>query len=409
MKRTVVTGVGPVSAAGIGREEFFAGISCGESGILPLPVDSDHAGRLAATIDEFQVEDYIESSKAYLDRGSELALAATSLAIEDSGLEMGVSDTASRGLVLGSGWGSLATMSLFFSDVVKKGPRRAKPFLFPHTYSNTAISIIAIEYGMDGPHLNFSSGAVSGSCAILAARDLISAGQASVVFAGGYEAFNHTVFSAYDGAGVLSPGDGSDEICAPFDRRRNGGVLGEGAGVLVLEELGHAMDRSAHIYGEITGAGMTSDSTVGRDGGSEGVVRAMNLALDEASIGAADVDCVSANANGSVVIDRNEAMALQAVLGQKVAQTPVSSIKSMAGDTIGASGALQMIAALASIEVGRIPPTANLVEPSEGVELDLVVSVAREKAVDTLLMNSIDPGGSMISFALSGAVKSVRD
>ena len=165
-KRTVITGVGPVSAVGIGREEFFAGVSGGESGIHSLPADDEHAGRLAATIDEFQVEDYLSSPKAYLDRASELAIAATSLAIADSGVNVQELGTESKGLILGSGWGSLGTMSLFYGDVEKKGPRLAKPFLFPHTYSNTAISIISIEYNLDGHHLNFASGSVSSSCAI---------------------------------------------------------------------------------------------------------------------------------------------------------------------------------------------------------------------------------------------------
>jgi 3-oxoacyl-[acyl-carrier-protein] synthase II len=295
-------------------------------------------------------------------------------------------------------------MSLFYTDVVKKGPRLAKPFLFPHTYSNTAISIISIEYNLDGHHLNFSSGAVSSSCAILAAHDLISSGRASLVFAGGYEAFNEIMFSAYDQAGQLSPGDGTDEVCAPFDSRRNGFILGEGAGILVLEELEHAADRNARIYGEIVSAGAGSDSSVGKAGGGQGMADVMTMALRNAAIETADIDCVSANANGSVILDGNEAVALQHVLGEQAGDIPVTSIKSITGETVGASGALQMIAGLGSIEARKIPPAANLMTPDDGVELDLVSSVGREKEIDKLLMNSIDPGGSMVAFVLSGNV-----
>lgn len=403
-KRVVITGVGPVSAIGIGREAFFNGLKncrCGIKKISLFETDKYRA-KLAAEIADFDVEDYLESQKTYLDRSSELALAAMSLAIEDADLDIKKLDSAGTGLLLGSGFGSLDTMGLFFDGFLEKGPRLVKPFLFPHTYANTAISLVAIEYNLDGFHVNFSSGSVSASCAILEGYDLIRQGRTKMIFVGGYESLSEILFAGYSLLGSISPQDDTLEACAPFDLHRNGFVLGEGSGILVLEELERASARNAHIYGEIIGAGTASDSSINNDGKNNeaGIIETMELAVKDLPFEKRDLDYVSAAANGSRIPDRNEARAIGVFLADDVPDVPVSSVKSMTGETIGAGGVLQMIAALATIDTGYIPPTVNLETPEHGLNLNFVLESGLEKDVRRVMMNSIDPGGSIVSFVV---------
>jgi len=406
-RRVVVTGVGPVSAIGTGKEAFFEGLTHADSGIGPLTAfdTGNYPSHLAAEIEDFDVEDYLESQKTYLDRASELALAAVSLALKDSGLDLEGLDRSEIGLLLGSAYGSLETMALFFEDFLEKGPRLVKPFLFPHTYANTAISLAAIEYSLGGFHLNFSSGAVSASVALLEGYDRVRQGRSVLALAGGYEALNEVLFAGLNLRGSLSPVDRAAEKCAPFDRDRNGFILGEGSGVLVLEDLEHALARKARVYGEITGAGLRSDSTVNRDdpGSGAGIRETMQEAVRHLPPEDQTLDYVSANANGSVLLDRNEADNISQFLSGQDGAPLVSSTKSLTGETLGASGALQMIAVLAAIETGFIPPSANLRKPDEGSGLNLILNAGLEKDVRRALMNTIDPGGSMVSFVVEKA------
>ncbi len=345
MKRVVMTGIGPVSAIGIGREPFFAALREGRSGIGEITAfdTTGYRSKRAAQVVGFNVADYLESQKNYLDHASELAFAAMSLALEDADLDAKTMDGAAAGLLLGSAFGSLATMALFFGDYLQKGPRLVKPVLFPHTYSNTTISLLAIEYNLSGYHVNYSAGSVSAGCALAGGYDLIRQGRANLVFAGGFEGFNETLFAGYDGTGR---------------------ILGEGAGILVLEEFDHAKARGARILGEIVGAGMT---------GGLRIAEAMQLALEGAPFSARDLDVVLASANGDLPLDEKEAVAIASLLGGS-SEAVVTSVKPLLGETLGASAAMQAMAALGAM--------------------------ANHEKVRNVLLNAIDPGGSVVSLAL---------
>lgn len=344
MKRVAITGLGPVAANGIGRESVFAAWAEGRSGIKDIASfdASAYPARRAGEIVGFQVGDYLESQKNYLDRASELAFAAMSLALEDADLDPKKVDGTTAGLLLGSAFGSLATMGLFFGDFLQKGPRLVKPVLFPHTYSNTAISLLAMEYNLSGYHANFASGAVSAACALVEGFDLIRQGRNPLVFAGGFEGFNEPLFAGYS-------------------RTAPGLILGEGAGILVLEEEAAARARGARIHGFIAGAGMT---------GGLRIADAMRLAMEQAGFAATGVDRVVSSANGSPELDRKEAEAIASV----VPGAPVTGIKALIGETLGASGAFQVMAALGAM--------------------------AAEGGIRRALVNVIDPGGSVVCLAL---------
>ncbi len=348
MKRVVITGMGPVSAIGMGREAFFAALREGRTGIGEITAfdTAGYRSTRAALVADFNVADYLESQKNYLDHASELAYAAMSLALEDADLDAKTMAGASAGLMLGSAFGNLATMSLFFGDYLQKGPRLVKPVLFPHTYSNTTISLLAMDYNLSGYQVNYSAGSVSSGCAIAAGYDLIRLGRASLVFAGGFEGFCEPLFAGCDRSGA-------------------GFTLGEGAGILVLEEVEHARARGARILGELVGAGLT---------GGLRIADAMRLALASAPFAEKELDLILSAANGSPDLDGKESAAIEALLAGS-AGVAVRSIKPLIGETLGAGAALQVMAALG--EVRGVP-----------------------REVRNGLVNAIDPGGSVVSLAV---------
>lgn len=395
-RRVVITGVGPVSAIGCGRAPFFEALKSGRSGIAPVTAFSTKglASGLAAEVRGFDVREYLETEKTYLDRASQLAFAAMSLALEDGNLNLKAMDRSTVGLILGSAVGCMESTSLFFADFLEKGPRLVKPIIFPHTYANTTISLLAIDYGLDGYHLAFASGVTSSASALVQGFDRIRAGYHPMVFAGGVDALSPLLYEGYEKAGWLSPRDGGgSEACAPFDASHNGTVLGEGAGILVLEDLEHARKRGARILGEILGAGLS--------GG--GLASSMRLACGSLPGGVGRVDYVSAAANGGRAVDGAETSALREVLGAEAAKVPVSSVKPLLGEVLGADGALRVIAALGALATGVIPPTLNLARPADGERLNLVWTPGIERGVGTVLVNSADPGGNAVSLLIGRA------
>ena len=399
-KRVVITGIGPVTAIGHGRDEFTAALFEGKSGIgkLSWRDPSKQKTTMAAEIRNFEIRKYLETEKTYLDRSSQLALAALSLALRDAGIDPASWQGRKPGLVLGTAFGSLETMTIFFADLLQKGPRLVKPFLFPHAYANTAISLAAIEFGLDGFHLNFSSGMISGACAVLAAYDRIRLGKEEVILAGGYEALSTALFLGYESQKELSPGPGGTEHCAPFGRSRNGFVLGEGSGVIALEELEHALRRGAHIYAEICGAGLAASSPA-TPAPSNAPCRAMTQALRAADISPGESLYVLANANGSIIGDRAEGQALRHLFGENP-RCRIGTVKPMLGETLGAAGALQIVSAVVAIEKKHLPPALNLEEPEEGFALPFVGDRALAWETNTVLVNSLDSGGAAVTFVL---------
>lgn len=402
-RRVVITGVGPVSAIGIGREAFFAALRAGGSGVGPASgtVPAGVSSTLVAEVRGFDVRDYLETEKAYLDRASQLAFAAMSLALEDANLDLKATDRSEVGLMLGSAAGCAESMQLFWGDYLEKGPRFVKPIVFPHTYANTTISLLAIEYGLNGYHLDFASGMTSSLAALVQARDLIRAGRCPVVLAGGVEALSPLLRRGFALGGRVSPLDGGGtEGCAPFAAGRNGFVLGEGAGMLVLEEATHAESRGATVLGEVVGGSVGSDGMLSGAAGAppgEGLAGLMRRAWPAER----RLDYVSAAAHGGQVLDRVEAEALRVFLGDAAGRTPVSSLKSMLGETLGADGALRTIAALGAMADGFVPPTLNGQAGGAASGLNHVTGVGVAADVSGVLVNSADPGGSAACLAVA--------
>ena len=398
-RRVVITGVGPVSAIGVGRDVFFGALAAGRCGIAPLRRFHLPKGAvpLAAEIVDFDVREFLESDKTYLDRSSEFAFAAMSLAVEDADIDLKGMDRARVGLILGTGFGSLETMGLFFGDVISKGPRFAKPVLFPHAYPNTAISLIAIEYGLSGFHNCFASGGISSSLALAHAYEAIREGRADLVFAGGYESLNPFLVAGYGMWGCLSRAQRVEDLVSPYDRRADGIVLGEGAGVVAVEELSHAHSRGAPIYGEICGCGIASGAGHADGPRAGGVERACVVALERAGLPAEQIDYVSGNGNGSPDGDRHETAGLTRALGPSAGRPTVGSVKALFGETLGAAGALQFIAAIGAMRGGTIPAMPNMLAPLSGLPLRFVGKESIQTEIRTVLLSSVDAGSGAVA------------
>jgi 3-oxoacyl-[acyl-carrier-protein] synthase II len=394
MKRVVITGAGPVTAIGIGQECFTEGIMEGASGIMEISAfeHEQYNAHYAATTEDFDVKEFLPTPKNYLDRNTELSFGAFSLALKASGIDLAEVDKAELALIWSTAFGGTDTMNLFYSDVQKKGPRFGKPILFPHTYSNTAISMLSIEYKLNGPHMNFVSGWTASGQALAYGYDMIASGRIPVAFIGGAESFNETIFRYNLTQNILSPGN-DESACRPFDKTAGGTVMGEGAGMLVLEDLDSALNRGAHILAEFAGAGLA-----GRPGDLKeaAIENAMSMALENAGLKPCDVDCVIASANGMPHMDKAEAIAIQNIFGGNKLTT---TVKHLIGETFGAGGILQLHAALSILErqfvpginvASRITEAENLQIPPEGFS----------KKVKTVLLNNLAPNGNAVSLVI---------
>ena len=333
-KSVVITGCGVVASNAIGRDAFGKALAQGKSGLGDLvSFDASDLGReRAGEILDFEVETWLRTPKNFLDRNSALAFAACEMAVRESGLELPDADRKG-GIGFGSMSGNLETLTLFDSNVRKKGPRFAPPFLFPHTYYNATAGLLSIEYGLGGPHEQFCSGGVAGMEAIASAACHIAEGRTEVMIAGGAEAFTEPLFRMAVSRGWVSPTDGGVELCRPFADDCNGTILGEGAAMFVLESEHHAAARGATILGRISGTGMGTFA-------QQAVLRAMA----NAGLKTDGIDLVVAAACGHPQHDREEAGAVVGVFrGHK---KPIVAIKSLIGETLGASGPLNLAAAL---------------------------------------------------------------
>ncbi|MDT8390579.1 MAG: beta-ketoacyl-[acyl-carrier-protein] synthase family protein [Lentisphaeria bacterium] len=343
-RRVVITGIGPVSSIGVGKADFFEGLAIGDDGVgacLLYPEDR-FADMAVGEVVDFVLKDYFSKPKGYLDRATQFAFAGAALALRDAGLSCDGTAGNRRGIALGTETGCLETAGTFYADYLTKGPRFVKPILFPHTYVNTSISMLAIEYGLRGPHVVFASGAAAGPQAILAAVDQIRLGRADMMLTGGVEALSREWLTALSAEGALA----DDGVSAPFDRAASGLVPGEGAAILVLEDFEHAAARGARIYGEFT------DGQTG-------------------------TDAVFSCANGCPETDTAESAAIAKLVRESGQDIPVTAVKSMTGETGGASAAFHIMAGLMAMETGVMPPTLNTRTPRDGAEFDLVTDLDR--------------------------------
>jgi 3-oxoacyl-[acyl-carrier-protein] synthase II len=337
-----------------------------------------------------------------LDRSTRLISSAAKLAIDDTGLQITEENTHRIGVCVGTTFGSLHSISQFDREGLIEGPKMVNPSHFPNTVINSPASQVSIRFKIKGFNTTVSTGFCAGLDAVTYAADFIKLSRADAVFAGGVEELCEETFLGFYNLGCLSGSDGSGTVCCPFDRRRNGTILSEGAAILVLEDKEHALKRGANILAEVLGYGNAFDPQTYRDfrNAGQGLRNAINIALKDASLSFEDIDYISASANSTRGLDRMETRVIRDVFGEHAHTIPVTSIKSMIGETFSASGTLSLSSAVGAIEKGIIPPTLNYQEQDPECDLDYVPNEARRKHMNTALVISSDPYGQNSAIVL---------
>lgn len=407
MHRAVITGMGVVSPVGNNLDDFWNNLIEGKSGIglLTRFDTADLPTKVAGEVKNFEPTDWINKKESrHMDRFAQFAIAAGKMAVQDSGLDLEKLDKERAGAVMGCGIGGVITFEEQKEVMMSKGSGRITPFFVPMLIGNMAAGHLSIEFGLQGSCTTIVTACASGTNAIGEALRIIQRGEADVVLCGGTEApITKLAFAGFCAAKTMSTEkENPEQACRPFDKRRSGFVMGEGAGVLVLESLEHAQARKAHIYAELAGYGSTSDAyhiTTPVPGG-DGAVRAMRLALKDAEVSVEDVDYINAHGTSTGPNDSTETAAIKTVFGSYASKLAISSTKSMTGHLMGAAGAIEAIICVLSIARGAIPPTINYGEPDPECDLDYVPNLARKQEVDVAMSNSLGFGGHNATIVL---------
>lgn len=407
-KRVVVTGLGMVSPLGNTVAETWSGILAGKSGAAPITKFDTAAfsTRFSASVKDFSVEDYFAVKEARkMEPFIQFGMVAGIQAMRDSGLEVTEANAPRMGVSIGSGIGGIGAIEDNTLVIEHKGPRRISPFFVPGAIINMIAGNLSIHYGLRGPNIAVTTACTTGThCIGLAARSIIY-GEADVMLAGGAEmATTPLGLGGFAAARALSTRNDNPEAASrPWDRDRDGFVLGDGAGVLVLEEYGHARARGAHIYAELIGFGMSGDAYHMTSPPADGAGAALSMenAIKDAGIAADRVDYINAHGTSTQVGDRAECQAVKSVLGAAADKVAVSSTKSMIGHLLGAAGAVEAIFSVLAIRDQVAPPTINLDNPDEGCDLNLVPHTAQERKIEVALSNSFGFGGTNGSLIFS--------
>ncbi len=404
-RRVVITGVGPVTPLGIGRDPFWTALVAGKSGVRNVEdlVDLDGIEvKIGAPIPFFQPEEFMESKKARrLDRSTQLAMASAKLALEDGGIDLTACDRERFGVVAGTGIGGMETFADNYTTLIERGPRRVSPFFVPRMMPNAICGEISIEHGLKGPNFGVVSACASGAHAVGMAAKLIMMGDLDWALAGGAEAVLLTItYAGFTRIGALSKRNDDPEAASrPFDRDRDGFVMGEGAGLLLLESYEHAMARGAHVYAALDGIGMSADAshiTLPVETG-DGAAQAMRSALRSAGVAPVDVDYINAHGTSTEPNDRVETQATKAALGDGVARrVRISSTKSQVGHLLGAAGGVEAIATVLSMKHGIIPRTLNYETVDPLCDLDYT-PITVSQPIRVALCNSFGFGGQNVS------------
>ncbi len=396
-KTVVITGMGIFSPIGIGRVNYWDGLFHGKTGFRTISLFDTFPFNvhIAGEINFDPVLFLGKKGLRTLDRSTRLISSAAKLAIDDANLQITDENTHSIGVSIGTTFGSLHSISQFDREGLLEGPKYVNPSHFPNTVINSPASQVSIRFKIKGFNTTISTGFCASLDAVSYAADFIRLNRADVVLAGGVEELCEETFFGFYNLECLSGVNGSEPICCPFDKRRNGIILSEGAVVLVLEDETHALDRGAEILAAIMGYGNSFDPSADRSFNhtGNGLKNAISLALKEASLNPGDIDYISACANSTKGLDRMETKVIKGVFGEHVLNIPVSSIKSMVGESFSASGALSLAAAVGAIKKGFIPPTVNYKEKDPECELDYVPNIPRQKNINTVLVTSADPYG----------------
>ncbi|MDD8026381.1 MAG: beta-ketoacyl-ACP synthase II [Acidobacteriota bacterium] len=405
--RVVVTGLGVVTPIGIGLPDFWAGLLAGRNGVSKLTAFdvSAYPTTMAAQVRDFDSGRWIDpKSAARMDRFSRFAVAASALAMADAGFAENPSDGERAGVIIGSGIGGSETIESGHARIAEKGPRGLDPFFVSKLLVNMAACMVSIRFGLKGPLSAPSVACSTGANSIGDAFRIIQRGDADLMLAGGSEAcLTPMAFGGFCANRSMSRrNDRVENASRPFDKGRDGFVMGEGAGVAVLESLEHAHARGARIYAEMAGYGNTADAFhfTAPDPGASGMIRAMRNALADAGLPPEAIGHINAHGTSTVLNDKLESAAIQAVFGPRAGTIKISAIKSMIGHLLAAAGAVEFAAAVMSLHTGTVPPTINYEEPDPDCPLDYVTGGAETVGPKAVLSNSFGFGGGNVCLAV---------
>ncbi len=400
-RRVVITGMGLTTPLGVGCDNVWRRVLNGESGIGPITRfdASSHDTRIAGEVKDFKPEEYVSAREVRrMDLFILYALAATRFAVESAGLDMRCEDPERVGVIVGTGLGGLPTLEKYHSILLERGPGRISPFFIPMLIANEAPGNIAIQYGIKGPNLSIVTACATGAHSIGEAFRVIQYGDADVMVAGGTEAnLTPLTVGGFNALKALSTrNDAPEKASRPFDKERDGFVVGEGAGIVILEELERARARGATIYAEVAGYGYNGDAyhitAPSPDG--DGSMRCIKMALRDAGIGPDEVDYINAHGTSTDLNDASETLAIKGAFGARAYKIPASSTKSMIGHLLGAAGAVEAIFSVLAIRDQVCPPTINYEHPDPVCDLDYVPNTSREHAIDVAVSNSFGFGGT---------------
>ena len=399
--RVVVTGLGAITPIGIGKENFWNALIAGKNGIGKI-TRFDATGytvQIAGEVPDFDPVQFIDKKEVKrMDRYTQFALAATKLAIEDAKLDIEQIDGDRAGVFIGSGIGGMETLHSQYEKLFTKGASRISPFFIPMMIANMAAGNVAIAFGLRGACECIVTACASGTNAIGDAFRAIERGEADIMFAGGSEAaISPAGVSGFAAMKALCADHNDDPAHAsrPFDKNRSGFIMGEGAGIILLESLEHAKNRGAHIYAEIVGYGRNDDAYHITTPAPGGITQAkcMKLAIEDAGLKPEDVNYINAHGTSTHFNDKGETEAIKQIFGEHAYKIPVSSTKSMTGHMLGAAGGVEAIASILSIENNIVHPTINYETPDEGLDLNYVPNIAQKHEVNAAISNSFGFGG----------------
>jgi len=391
-RRVVVTGLGVVSSIGIGIDEFWKNLLAGKSGISKVSSFdvSKHDRKYAGEVKNFDPQEFVSKRKIpFMGRASQLAIAASKLALKDAGLKVKKVSSSKTGVCMGTTMGEPQIMETLDEECFLKKEYvidKNSAFSYP---ASSIVNNISLDYGLNKRTILFSNACAAGNYSIGHALDLIRSGKADMMFAGGADAFSRISFTGFSRLYAMAP-----EKCQPFDKNRKGMIPAEGAGMLLLETYESAKRRGARIYAEVLGYGLSCDAHHMTNPSSKGIAKAIKKAVDNANVNPFQIDYISAHGTGTPENDKAECKAIKSVLGKRVKDIPISSIKSMLGHTMGAAAAIEAVACCLAIYNREVPPTINFEEKDPECDIDCVPNKSRKMGIDVALNNSSAFGGN---------------
>jgi len=399
-KRVVITGMGAITPLGNTVADYWNALLEGKSGITKVTAfdASDYATQIAGEVKGFEPGNYMDKKEARrMDRCTQFAVACTRMAIDDAKLDLGSIDRDRAGTIIGTGIGGMETLHDQYKVLFEKGPNRISPFFVPMMIANMASGLTSITFGLQGPCLTVVTACATGTNSIGEALRIIQHGDADIMVCGGTEAtISPAALAGFCSMKALSTrNDDPEKASRPFEAGRDGFVMGEGCGVIILEELEHAKARGAKIYAELAGYGTNADAYHITAPAPEGVQQAkvMALAIKDAGLTPADVDYINAHGTSTPLNDKNETLAIKALFGDRAKKLAISSTKSMTGHLLGAAGGIEAIACALTVHNDIIHPTANYETPEPELDLDYVPNKARKQVVNVAISNSFGFGG----------------